>query len=176
MRKSVLLSITTVSIALAVVLVSVSMLGGANKWEDSSYVTELSDFEGYQSWMKVNEETITGDPFGVLGPAHAGAEGFREVYINRTGKAVSTGRIDFPYPVGAIIVKEAYMGEGGMKGNLGALTIMIKRHSGYDPANNNWEYMMVSPANEIKAQGKVEGCIGCHAAAADTDWVFNDRR
>jgi hypothetical protein len=68
------------------------------------------------------------------------------------------------------------MNEGGMKGMLGAVTIMIKRSSGYDPSHNSWEYMMVSPDNEIMRQGKVEGCTGCHANASDTDYVFTDRR
>jgi hypothetical protein len=169
-------SIILVTIFLLVAVFSCSTTEGARKWEDSSYVTMLSDFDGYQNWFKVNTETITGDPFGALGPAHAGEEGFREVFINRTGQNVSKGKADFPYPVGTIVVKETYPGEGGMKGSLGSLTIMIKRKSGYDPTNNNWEYMMVSPDNEIKAQGKVDMCIGCHAQAADKDFVFNDRR
>ncbi len=144
--------------------------------KDIAYETQVSDFDGYEKWMKVNKETITGDVFGVLGPAHAGAEGFREVYINKTGKKVSTGREDFPYPMGTIIVKESYTNEDGKKGELTGLTVMIKRGGLYDPDNGNWEYMMVTPENEVMAQGRVEMCIGCHAEATETDWVFNNRR
>jgi hypothetical protein len=156
-------------------IISCSTSKGMQKWEDSSYATMMSDYDGYQSWFKVNEETITGDPFNALGPAHAGKEGFREVYINKTGKAVSMGKADYPYPVGTIIVKETYKGDGGMKGMLDSLTIMIKRSSGYDPANNNWEYMMVTPDDEIMAQGKLDGCIGCHSQVSGDDFVFNNR-
>jgi hypothetical protein len=176
MRKSVLLFIIITGITIATLLVPISALTGGKKWEDDSYVTQLSDIEGYTSWKKVNLEPVTGDRTGFLGPAHAGEEGFREIYVNNIGRAVSTGSADFPYPVGTIIVKEAYMNEGGMKGMLGAVTIMIKRGSNYDPSHNNWEYMMVSPENEIMRQGKVEGCTGCHANASDTDYVFTDRR
>jgi hypothetical protein len=159
-----------------VAVLSCSTSKGSQKWEDANYSTMMSDYEGYQSWYKVNKETITGDPFNALGPAHAGKEGFREIYVNRTGKAVSTGKADYPYPVGTIIVKETYPGEGGMKGNLDNLTIMVKRSSGYDPANNNWEYLMITADNEVMAQGKLDMCIGCHAVAADDDYVFNNQR
>jgi hypothetical protein len=148
----------------------------AGMYRDLTYETKISDFDGYEDWMKVNEETITGDVFGVLGPAHERAEGFREVYINKTGKKVSTGRDDFPYPVGTIIVKESYANDGGRKGDLANLTVMMKRGSGYDLEHGDWEYMMVSPSNEVLGQGCMDMCIGCHAAAADSDWVYNDRR
>jgi hypothetical protein len=176
MRKSILLLLFIVSIAIFAVLMSASTLLGGKKWEDSSYDTQLSDINGYTSWMKVNLETLTGDVFGALGDAHAGAEGLREIYVNNLGRAVTLGSRSFPYPTGTIFVKETFMNEGGEKGMLGSLTIMIKRGSGYDPANNNWEYMMVSPDNEVMRQGKVEGCIGCHTVVADTDYVFNNKR
>ena len=176
MRRFVWLVLLALGVANIVGILTYSALAGENKWEKRSYVTVLSDFEGYRKWFKVNDKTITGDSTGILGPAHAGEKGFREVYINKTGIAVSTGKADFPYPVGTIIVKDAFMNEGGQKGSLAAVTIMIKRGRGYDSAHDNWEYMMVSPANEIKAQGKLKGCTGCHEAAEDTDYVFNDRR
>jgi hypothetical protein len=181
-KKSVVLILAAAAILLLTV-VSCSTIKGVKAtkqatkgMKDVAYETRVSDFDGYEKWIKVNKETITGDEFGVLGPAHGGAEGFREVYINKTGKKVSTGKDDFPYPVETIIVKETYMDEGGKKGELANLTVMIKHGGLYDPDHGNWEYMMVSPESEVMAQGRVEMCIGCHAAAADTDWVFNDRR
>ena len=176
MRKFVWLILLTLGVANIVGFLSYSAIAGENKWELHSYTTVQSDFKKYRKWLKVNDKTITGDPTGALGPAHAGKEGFREIYINETGKNVSTDKADFPYPVGTIIVKDAFMGEGGKKGPLAATTIMIKRGIGYDPAHDNWEYMMVSPAKEIRAQGKLKGCTDCHEAAEDTDYIFNDRR
>ncbi len=176
MRRFVWLVLLVLGVANIVGILSYLAMAGENKWERRSYATVLSDFEGYRKWFKVNDKTITGDPTGALGRAHAGKEGFREIYINKTGIAVSTGKADFPYPVGTIIVKDAFMNEGSQKGSLAAVTIMIKRGSGYDSTHDNWEYMMVSPANEIKAQGKLMGCTTCHEVAEDMDYVFTDRR
>jgi hypothetical protein len=145
------------------------------RWAEDSYVTQLADIES-QKWSKVNKELITGDMFGALAEAHLGPEGFRQVYINSIGKAVSMGKADFPYPVGTFVMKEAFENAGGTPGDLAAYTIMVKRGDSYDPANGNWEYLMFNPAKEVMAQGKIDMCIGCHAAVADKDYVFNDRR
>ena len=175
MKKYHVLFVLTAIFVLTAVF-SCSTSKETQKWEDSNYATMTADYQGYQGWLKVNKETITGDPFNALGPAHAGKEGFREVFINKTGKAVATGKSSYPYPVGTIVVKESYEGEGGTQGMLANLTIMVKRSRGYDPANNNWEYMMVTPDDEIMAQGKLDMCIGCHSIASSDDFVFNNQR
>jgi hypothetical protein len=183
MRDKLFVSVVICGVVLVSGLVSCSTIKGvkttaqvAGKMKDLTYETKVSDFEDYESWMKVNDEPVTGDAFGVLGPAHEGAEGFREVYINNEGKKVSKGKDDFPYPVGTIIVKESYTNKNGKKGDLTSLTVMVKRGSGYDIEHGNWEYMMVTPDEEVMAQGRVEMCIGCHTATRDTDWVFSDKR
>jgi hypothetical protein len=183
MNKKTYVLVFFVAVVLVSAVFSCSTIKGvkatkqvAGTVKDVAYETKVKDFKKYDKWMKVNDETVTGDQFGVLGPAHGGAEGFREIYINKEGEKVSKGRDRFPYPVGTIIVKETYANDNGRKGDLEALTVMVKRGVGYDIEHNNWEYMMVSPDDEVKAQGRVEMCIGCHAAAADTDWVFFNRR
>jgi hypothetical protein len=183
MQKKTFILVLIVAAVLVSAVLSCSTIKGVKAtrevmgdFKDMTYETKVKDFKGYDKWMKTHDETVTGDQFGVLGPAHGGAEGFREIYINDEGKKVSKGRDKFPYPVGTIIVKETYANEGGKKGELEALTVMIKRGFGYDPEHKNWEYMMVSPDEEVMAQGRVEMCIGCHAAAADRDWVFFNKR
>ena len=136
-----------------------------------------SAFEGYTSWTKVNRQPITGDTTGALGSAHQGERGFREVYINDVGKGVSSGGASYPYPQGTVVVKESYKrGSSGGKGDLAALTVMVKREAGYDPENGDWEYAMATPAMKIQAQGKLGMCINCHAAAFDDDYVFTHSR
>jgi hypothetical protein len=149
----------------AVVLLAACTSVGTGKWSDNMYVTSVDDFSGYKGWMKVNDEPITGDSTGALGPAHEGATGFRDVFINHKGSA--------PFEVGTILVKESRKTRGG---DITSLTVMVKRAGGYDPANRNWEYVMTSPAFDVAAQGKVDMCIGCHTAAADTDYVFTSVR
>lgn len=132
-------------------------------------------FADYTGWLKVNPETITGDSTGLLGRAHEGASGFREVYVNARGEDASNGSAALPYPQGTVIVKESYADSNGDKGRMSGLTIMAKRESGYDPENGNWEYLQVTPAGKIRAQGRLSGCISCHAAAQN-DFVFTDNR
>ena len=161
--------------SLMLFLVTCASVQNASKYTDPAYVTDVMDIKGYIMWPKVNQMTITGDTSGSLGPAHEGVQGFREIYINITGLDVSLGRVDFPYPAGTIVVKEAFADKDGAKGDLASITVMIKRGDNYDPDNGNWEYMMLSPAYDVAAQGKVDMCIGCHAVAKDKDWVFNNR-
>ena len=132
--------------------------------------TSASAFQGYTSWTKMNKQPITGDATGVLGSAHEGARGFREVFINDVGKNAGSGG---SYSQGTLIVKESYKkASSGGKGDLTGLTIMVKREAGYDPENGDWEYLNATSALKIRAQGKLGGCINCHAAAFDSDYVF----
>ncbi len=137
-------------------------------------MTSADNFENYQGWMKVNQTTITGDETGVLGPAHEGAKGFREIYINDIGKAVAYGEADYPYPMGTIIVKESFKAKEGGKGKLDSITIMVKREDGYDRENGNWEYVNADDELQISRQGQIGMCIGCHSAASGRDFVFWD--
>ena len=144
--------------------------------ESDPNATEVSEFSDYADWSVVNSETITGDTTGALGRVHQGPSGFREVYINTTGKAVSDGQSDFPYPVGTVVVKESYNRKDGVKNDLKDLTIMVKRKPGYDTENGDWEYLLVSPALRIKSQGRIGMCIDCHTAAAADDYIFTNNR
>ena len=147
----------------------------ATAGSDDPNATPVGAYSEYGSWSKVNAVTVTGDETGVLGSAHEGSAGFREVYVNGTGGAVSSGSAALPYPAGAIIVKESYKNSGGSKGDLTSITIMVKRESGYDAENGNWEYIMLTPKMKVQGQGRLSGCISCHLAA-DNDFVFTDNR
>lgn len=156
------------SLAFVVALVAVLIAGCASAPEAGA--TAASVFQGYTSWTKMNKQPITGDTTGVLGSAHEGARGFREVFISDAGKNAASGG---PYPQGTLILKESYKrGSSGGKGDLASLTMMTKREAGYDPENGDWEYLMATPALKIQAQGKLGMCINCHAAAFDSDYVF----
>ena len=66
--------------------------------------TPVADFADYQSWTKINTATITGDVTAMLGSAHEGTKGFREVYVNGAGEAVALGSASYPFPAGTIVV------------------------------------------------------------------------
>jgi len=131
-------------------------------------------FSDYRNWTKVNQNTITGDETGVLGPAHERARGFREIYINEIGKPVAYGASDYPYPEGSVILKESFSEKDGGKGKLASITIMIKREEGYDPDNGNWEYINASGDFKISRQGKIGMCIKCHSVMSEKDFTFWD--
>ena len=138
----------------------------ASQGGDDPNATKPDAYQDYTGWVKVNSQTITGDETGVLGKAHAGAAGFREVYANSAGAAGP------PYAEGSIIVKDSFKNDGGNKGDLAAVTIMVKRESGYDSDNGDWEYIMLNAKMKNQAQGKLSSCIACHAAAEDMDYIF----
>lgn len=138
--------------------------------------TQGDDFSNYTGWSKVNAQPITGDETGFLGNVHGGPSGIREVYVNSVGKSVSDGNAGLPYPVGTIIVKESYAVKNGEKDKLKDVTIMVKRESGYDSENGDWEYLMTNAALKIRSQGRIKMCSDCHAGAADADYVFTSNR
>lgn len=95
-----------------------------------------------------------------------------------------------------VIVKRNYGGEGvsidrvynNPDQYLGAVTVMYKRESGYDPENKNWFWAKYLPDGTLDknpagmalagrvAKGKPKGCIACHAGAPGGDYVFNHDR
>ncbi len=68
---------------------------------------------------------------------------------------------------GSIIVKENYMPNK----TLGAITVMY-RVADYDPNGGDWFWAKYAANGSIAKEGKVNGCINCHAAVINNDWVF----
>ncbi len=144
----------------------------ANGTNEDPTPTQTSDFSGYSSWTKVNSKTITGDMFGVLGGAHERAKGFREIFVNSTGKPVEFGEAPYPFPAGTIIVKESYKNNNGKKGALSNLTVMVKREKGYSEKYGDWEFILANADGKIKTQGPLRSCITCHSKSKGKDYTF----
>jgi len=88
------------------------------------------------------------------------------------------------FDYGSHIVKKNYTPDG----ELAAYTDMIKIE-GYDPIRGDWYWVKydadgtVSTAEDgtilagetfkVMAEEKESGCIACHSAVSDTDWVFS---
>ena len=90
------------------------------------------------------------------------------VFINDTvASALSnfTGQL----PDGSIIVKENVGTDPSV--TEAKLTVMWKV-SGFDPDNNDWFWANMSPTGQINAEGKIQGCTGCHGAQKANDFVF----
>lgn len=55
------------------------------------------------------------------------------------------------------------------------LTAMIKRQKGFNPAANDWEFLVLSgDATTIKKREKTGACQSCHASVSDKDFVFDN--
>jgi hypothetical protein len=91
------------------------------------------------------------------------------VYVNPVGmSAVSAATQAFP--PGSIIVKEKLATDGKVTGVGG----MIKRASGYDAVNGDWEYFYYGGPSRFSS-GRIANCIECHRAANATDYVYSVR-
>jgi hypothetical protein len=111
-------------------------------------------------WPGKSEKYEGTEPHGVL----------LTTYVNDLGRDAITNTAG-TMPANAIIVKENYMPDG----TLAAITTMYKVE-GYNPEAGDWHWVKFLPDgsvdNDGMAQGKVAGCIGCHGAKADNDYVF----
>lgn len=151
------------------------------------YQCDEEDEEQTLSQEKLNSSTnliksFTGGDFPHGGSGVPADSTIREVYaaVSSLGSSFSEGQI---------ITKKTYMKD--MDGNKGSLLVtfaMFKRESGYDDANQNWEYVqmpysadvnydsypngMLSADNAVR--GKLTGCIDCHTKAGGGDYVFTN--
>ena len=55
------------------------------------------------------------------------------------------------------------------------LTAMIKRKKGFNPAANDWEFLLISgDATKIKKRERIGACQGCHESVSGKDFVFDN--
>ncbi len=121
------------------------------------------------------------------GFAHGGPAGIspdstiREIFSDLSG-------VNGNIPIGSIVTKKTFKkGADGNKTNTLFVTFaMVKREAGYDPANQDWEYIMMPYDNSVdygahpfgilpvegEMRGKLNSCIGCHASAGGGDYLF----
>jgi hypothetical protein len=71
------------------------------------------------------------------------------------------------FPVGTVIVKEKIASPLQTH----AVTGMVKRSSGYNPKDGDWEYFYWDAPTGL-TQGKINNCVECHAKASRLDFVY----
>jgi len=95
---------------------------------------------------------------------------FGAVYLNDLARTTSPQSRPLIYPEGAMIVREKLETEAGSPE---LLTAMIKRKKGFNPAANDWEFLLISgDATKIKKREKTGDCQSCHASVSAKDFVF----
>lgn len=70
----------------------------------------------------------------------------------------------------AIVLKENYNKDK----KLMAITVMYKVE-GYNPEGGDWFWVKYDSQFEILKEGKVKGCMDCHGAAKDNDYIFTGK-
>ena len=126
---------------------------GADPGELWNYITKTSPYTQWSFWDDHKGMIEGREPHGSL----------HKVYVNNA--AYSSHSVPLKY--GAIQVKENY----NKNQKLMAITVMYKL-KGYNPDDGDWFWAKYSPDGMAKPYGKPSGCIGCHGAKADNDFVI----
>lgn len=176
----------------AIILTGLILLQGRSK----ASMGDFPETDAAELWKYITETSpytvLSGDAWHFL----PGWEGRKEgqsphgagiaTYVNAIAyKAAKKKQTTLPNH--SIVVKENYA--PAAKGNkqsalwpnakLGAVTVMYKV-DGYNPDASDWYWVKYRPdgsvdeKKDMKIAGKVESCIGCHAAAsgADNDYMI----
>ncbi|MGH9932807.1 MAG: cytochrome P460 family protein, partial [Pyrinomonadaceae bacterium] len=75
------------------------------------------------------------------------------------------------FPRGSIIVREKLANANDTKAQL--LSVMIKRARGFNPAANDWEFLLIDGAmTKVEVRQKKGKCLDCHKSQRARDFVY----
>ncbi len=116
----------------------------------------------YREWSQTVPDTIRGQV-----PGHG--DTLRRIYINDVGTAVVTtedenGAVDYDYPAGTVIVKEAFNEEPTTNESPDAITAMVKS-PGTDEARGGWIWISKDPETGAEDRSLGDFCLTCHESA-----------
>jgi hypothetical protein len=96
---------------------------------------------------------------------------FGAVYLSDIARTNLTQTKPLIYREGAVIVRERLQTEAGSPE---LLTAMINRKKGFNPAANDWEFLVLSgDTTQIRKREKTGDCQSCHKSASAKDFVFD---
>ena len=153
MKKVLILGLAVVICFLFIEAKHGSELPAADAQALWKYITEVSPYQDWGFWEDHQD----------MQPGNAPHGPFHKVFINETlSKAEGV-----PAPYGSIQVKESYNKDKKKT----ALTVMYKV-KGYNPEAGDWYWARYDFNGKAGPEGKVQGCIGCHAVKADNDYIL----
>ncbi len=121
-----------------------------------SYLNKTDPYQQWQLWPGKGKLYPGKKPHGAFLTTYV-SKGAYNAIKNKSGSI----------PEGAMIVKENY----SPAKKLAAITVMYKK-SGYSPDGGDWFWLKYAPDGKIMKEGKVGGCINCHASVKANDWLF----
>ena len=91
---------------------------------------------------------------------------FGAVYMNDAARGTKPA-----YAAGAIILREKLSKASASIPDI--LTVMVKHERGFNPAANDWEFIVVSgDGTKLVKRERTGSCQQCHSAKSDNDFVF----
>ena len=145
--------------ALITIALSTNLIAAEVPITDGRDVIDYLNKNNYQSWQLWPGKTKLYEgkhPHGALLTTYVSKGAYDAI-------EAKVGRI----PDGGFIVKENYTPNK----KLAAVTVMYKK-DGYNAEGGDWFWLKYAPDGTIQKEGKVGGCIGCHAAVKNNDWLF----
>jgi hypothetical protein len=130
-----------------------AQMPGADPKELWEHISKTSPYTQWKFWDDHKGMLEGNEPHGSL----------HKVYVNDKTYDSSSAPLEY----GAIVVKENY----NKKKKLMAITVMYKV-DGYNPKVGDWFWARYTPRGKAKPYGKPKGCVGCHTANADNDFIF----
>lgn len=153
MHKSLLLTVLFV-LTLSANLFAAELPAAKGK-EVIDYLNQ-SNYQSWQLWPGKTKLYEGRHPHGA----------FLTTYVSKGAYTAIEGKTG-EIPNGDFIVKENYTPEK----KLAAVTVMYKQ-AGYNPEGGDWFWLKYAPDGTVQKEGKVGGCIGCHTAVKNNDWLF----
>jgi hypothetical protein len=144
---------------------------------------QVNEIHGYRSWTLINPQPVyISSVVNQLCRAptvfnrddesrNPHVQRLISVYVNSQGQRAMMNERNPKFPVGSVIVKEKLLPDKKDAPEL--LTVMVKREQGFNPANGDWEFMVVNGAGtKVEARGKIESCQSCHVSMKESGFVY----
>lgn len=131
-------------------------LPAANGQDVYQYITKANPYQNWPLYPGKDKFYKGAHPHGAL----------LTTYVSKDALKAINSKAGL-FPDGSFIVKENYMPDK----KLGAVTVMY-RVKGYNADAGDWFWAKYKADGSIEKEGKVAGCIGCHASVISNDWVF----
>jgi hypothetical protein len=103
--------------------------------------------------------------------SHEAGRSFGVVYVNSIARETMSAGPPGEFPRGSIIVREKLATTDNTKPQL--LAAMIKRARGFNPAANDWEFLVIDGAmTKVRMRQKKGACLNCHVSQKARDYVY----
>ena len=138
--------------------------------QPQEFVAEDADFANYDGWPETTAPMSGKDPAGLVGGAHGADDSTLTRYIH-INDANASRDANGNFPIGTRLVKEVRMEDG----SVAMVTAMAKRGSDFNTSYGGWEWFILDENGNIQSRDAnlMDGmCNGCHAQAANEDYVF----